>query len=486
MYCGQCGKKIKDDSNFCIYCGAKVKKDLVIDEPSIIDKIEKDNLNTEEKNIKKEKENHPESAEQKKVIEEAKEASSPSEEDKLTKTVTPINEEDNASTSSSTDNADPTYPKSTKYIKQTEESIDVEGFSVGKVNLVKGVALILAIYWGLYLIGSVFGIIGSFVSIFMNFGFSIFNFWFVDSIVSWFFSFVKILAIIILEVSLVIMVLSLDRKKLSSFVLVTSVSGIAYLGLCVFSAFWHIFTASAFYGYSNPLHVVLVLGDFAKLIPMIISVGILFGVSYIYDNSIVNRLKEASENTTETIEKIKEDYMSAINDTTGTTQTTVRKTINGAVEPSVNKNTNSNVREETKVYTSNRLIATNRGLLKYVLLTFITCNFYHFFFVHNLAKDINEICKDDHKKTSGVFKYIIFSFITCGIYPFFWIYNVANRIADYADNNGVRIREDGTTIILWRLFGMFVCCIGPFVATHLLCKNMNTVAEIYNSKLSEE
>ena len=268
--------------------------------------------------------------------------------------------------------------------------------------------------------------------------------------------------------------------------MVTSVSGIAYFGLCVFSAFWHIFTSSVFYGYSNPLHVVLVLGDFAKLIPMIISVGILFGASYIYDNSIVNRLKEASENTTEMIEKIKEDYLSAINDTTSTTQKTVRKSINEAPETNINKNTNSNVREETNVYTSNRLIATNRGLLKYVLLTFITCNFYHYFFVHNLAKDINEICKDDHKKTSGVFKYIIFTFITCGIYHFFWIYNVGNRIADYADNNGIRIREDGTTMVLWQIFGMFICCIGPFVATHLLCKNMNTIAEIYNSKMSEE
>lgn len=72
------------------------------------------------------------------------------------------------------------------------------------------------------------------------------------------------------------------------------------------------------------------------------------------------------------------------------------------------------------------------------------------------------------------------SFITCGIYAWIWYYKLGNRLASNAGRYGMTFQENGTTVLLWQIFGVLICGIGPFVAMHILIKNTNKICEAYN------
>ena len=72
------------------------------------------------------------------------------------------------------------------------------------------------------------------------------------------------------------------------------------------------------------------------------------------------------------------------------------------------------------------------------------------------------------------------SFITCGIYAWIWHYNLGNRLANNASRYGMTFHENGTTVLMWLLFGSLLCGIGPFIAMNILIKNTNKICEAYN------
>lgn len=128
------------------------------------------------------------------------------------------------------------------------------------------------------------------------------------------------------------------------------------------------------------------------------------------------------------------------------------------------------------------MVKNNRGLGKWILLSIITCGIYNFFFIHSLAKDVNEICEGDGENTAGLLKLILLSFVTCGIYSYIWYYKLGNRLAANAPKYGLNFTENGTTVLLWQLFGSMLCGIGPFVAMNIIIKNTNQLATAYLSK----
>lgn len=127
-----------------------------------------------------------------------------------------------------------------------------------------------------------------------------------------------------------------------------------------------------------------------------------------------------------------------------------------------------------------RRIQTDRGLLKYILLTIVTCGIYSYYFIYKLAEDVNEMCKEDGKKTGGLIAFIVLSYVTCGIYALYWYYQIANRLQANAPKYGLSFQESGTTILLWYVIGAVVCGIGPFVAMYFIIKNTNALAAAYN------
>ncbi len=125
-------------------------------------------------------------------------------------------------------------------------------------------------------------------------------------------------------------------------------------------------------------------------------------------------------------------------------------------------------------------LKADRSLVAYILLNFITCGIYGWYFLYALARDVNAVCAGDGKSTAGLVKLILLSFITCGIYSFFWYYNLGNRLAANAPRYGLNFQENGTTILLWLVLGSMLCGIGPFIAMHIIIKNTNTLCGAYN------
>lgn len=123
----------------------------------------------------------------------------------------------------------------------------------------------------------------------------------------------------------------------------------------------------------------------------------------------------------------------------------------------------------------------NRSLVKYILLTIITCGIYSYWFLYKIAEDANIVCQGDGKSTPGLAQFILLSLVTCGIYSWIWYYNLGNRLQEAAPKYGLNFQENGTTILMWFIFGSMLCGIGPFVAMNILIKNMNALAHAYNS-----
>ena len=48
------------------------------------------------------------------------------------------------------------------------------------------------------------------------------------------------------------------------------------------------------------------------------------------------------------------------------------------------------------------MIQEDRALWKYIVFGFLTCGIYNFYFIYKMAQDVNEMCADDGKKTSGL------------------------------------------------------------------------------------
>ncbi len=125
-------------------------------------------------------------------------------------------------------------------------------------------------------------------------------------------------------------------------------------------------------------------------------------------------------------------------------------------------------------------LETNRSLLTYILLNIITCGIYSLFFIYSMARDVNTACDGDGQKTPGLVEFILLSIITCGIYSIIWQYSLGNRLAEGARRYGMHFAENGTTILMWDLFGIFICGIGPFIGMNILIKNTNRVCDGYN------
>ena len=127
-------------------------------------------------------------------------------------------------------------------------------------------------------------------------------------------------------------------------------------------------------------------------------------------------------------------------------------------------------------------LTDNRGLASYIILNIITCGIYGYYFVYKLAHDINIACDGDDENTAGVAAYILLSIITCGIYSIYWQYKIGNRLSSNASRYGLSFQENGTTIVLWDIFGIVLCFVGPYIAMYILIKNSNALFGAYNRK----
>lgn len=127
-------------------------------------------------------------------------------------------------------------------------------------------------------------------------------------------------------------------------------------------------------------------------------------------------------------------------------------------------------------------VTTDRSLVIYILLSIITCGIYGYYFVYTMAKDVNQMCKEDGDKVGGLAAYIILSILTCGLYQYYWLYKIQNRVQAAGYKYNVPIAESGTTVLLWMVIGSVLCGLGAFVGMHIVIKSTNRLGIAYNGR----
>lgn len=126
-------------------------------------------------------------------------------------------------------------------------------------------------------------------------------------------------------------------------------------------------------------------------------------------------------------------------------------------------------------------LKTDRSIWMYILLGIVTCGIYDLIFLYSMVCDINKVCDGDGKNTPSLIVAILISLVTCGIYSFIWYYQMGNRLQENAPRYGLQFSENGTTVLMWQLFGALLCGVGPFIAINIIIKNTNALCAAYNA-----
>ncbi len=126
---------------------------------------------------------------------------------------------------------------------------------------------------------------------------------------------------------------------------------------------------------------------------------------------------------------------------------------------------------------------TSRGLLKFILLSAITCGIYPLYYKHRVSVELNKVCKEDGKNTQGLIVTLLLSLVTFGIYIVVWWYKASERMNIYGiKNNLSNVTVTGGNFLLWSFLGSALFGIGPFVALYKFIHSHNAVNEHYNDK----
>ena len=128
-------------------------------------------------------------------------------------------------------------------------------------------------------------------------------------------------------------------------------------------------------------------------------------------------------------------------------------------------------------------LKTNRSLLKYILLSLITCGIYGLVVMSVLSTDINTIAsRYDGKKTMHYcLLTFVFAGLTFGIAPIVWYHRISNRIGAELNRRGIDYSFSAGTYWGWNVLGALIV-VGPLVYTHKLFKAMNLLCADFNAK----
>lgn len=126
-------------------------------------------------------------------------------------------------------------------------------------------------------------------------------------------------------------------------------------------------------------------------------------------------------------------------------------------------------------------LKTNKGLLKYILLSLITFGIYPLVVMSSVSDSVNiAASRYDGKKTMHYcLLYFIVAPITLGIGALVWYHNISGRIGNELRRRGIAYSFSAADFWLWNVLGSFIL-IGPLVYLHKLFKATNLMCENYN------
>ncbi len=128
-------------------------------------------------------------------------------------------------------------------------------------------------------------------------------------------------------------------------------------------------------------------------------------------------------------------------------------------------------------------LKTNKGLIKYILLSIITFGIYGLVVMSSVSNDINIVAgRYDGRRTMH---FCLLAFlvgpITFGIAYIVWFHKISNRIGKELKRRNVAYSFSAADFWLWNVIGSIIM-IGPLVYAHKLFKATNLMCADYNVK----
>lgn len=126
-------------------------------------------------------------------------------------------------------------------------------------------------------------------------------------------------------------------------------------------------------------------------------------------------------------------------------------------------------------------LKTNRGLLKYLLLSLVTLGIYSIVFYSSISGDINVIAsRYDGKKTMHyALLFFLVAPFTLSIGYFVWYHRISNRIGGELRRRNIPCSFGASDFWLWNILGLLIA-VGPLIYLYKLCRATNGLAEHYN------
>lgn len=128
------------------------------------------------------------------------------------------------------------------------------------------------------------------------------------------------------------------------------------------------------------------------------------------------------------------------------------------------------------------MLRTNRGMIKFYLLSFLTFGIYGLVVLSKVSSEINLVARRDGKSTMHfLLIYFIFSWLTFGIAPLVWIHRLCNRMGNQLVARNLPYSFSAGSFWGWAVLGSLIF-VGPFVFWHKFFKAMNLINADYNAK----
>ena len=128
-------------------------------------------------------------------------------------------------------------------------------------------------------------------------------------------------------------------------------------------------------------------------------------------------------------------------------------------------------------------LPTDRELMKYILLSIVTCGIYTYITMYKAGEDLNTIAsKYDGKKTMNfLLAFLLLTPVTCGIYGMIWYHTFSERIGLELQRRGIQYDFGAKTFWLWNVLGSFIF-VGPYIYMHKMFEALNLLSADYNAR----
>lgn len=132
-------------------------------------------------------------------------------------------------------------------------------------------------------------------------------------------------------------------------------------------------------------------------------------------------------------------------------------------------------------------LRTNRGLLKFILLSLVTFGIYGIVCISHISKEINTLATEhDHRRTMHYcLVFFLLSWLTLGIMMLVWWHNICDRIGDELKYRKINYSFGAGSYWGWGFFGVLII-VGPFIFYHKFFKAMNLLNADYNKQTPRE